>query len=117
MIDDSELLQRYASARSEEAFAELVRRHLNLVFRTAARQLAGDTHRARDVAQMVFTLLARKAGSLTRHPSVVGWLYATTRVIVRNKLREERRRHVREQEAQMMNDLTKDELSDTEWNR
>ena len=32
MIPDAELLRRYAESRSEEAFAELVRHHLNLVY-------------------------------------------------------------------------------------
>ena len=31
MMPDSELLRRYAETKSEEAFAELVRRHVNLV--------------------------------------------------------------------------------------
>ena len=69
MMEDAELLRRYAAEKSEEAFAELVRRHLDLVYSTALRQLAGDTHLAQDVAQGVFTALARKAATLT------GWLY------------------------------------------
>ena len=79
--DDAELLRRYATNRSEEAFVELVRRHLNLVYRSALRQANGDTHRAEDVAQAVFTQLARKAGSLAQHPRLVGWLYTTTHYV------------------------------------
>ena len=64
MTPDSELLGRYAGTRSEDAFAELVRRHVNLVYSAALRQVNGDAHLAQDVAQTVFTDLARKAGSL-----------------------------------------------------
>jgi len=68
---DAELLRRYAREGSEAAFAELVRRHLDMVYSAALRQVFGDTHRAQDVAQTAFTALARKARSLARHPSVV----------------------------------------------
>src|SRR5438094_603589 len=67
MLDDAELLRRYADDRSEEAFAELVRRHVNLVHSAALRQVNGDAYLAADVTQLVFTDLARKAGELARH--------------------------------------------------
>ena len=38
MTTDGELLQRYAETRSEDAFAELVRRYLNLVYSAAHRR-------------------------------------------------------------------------------
>lgn len=37
MTDDAELLRRYASDRAEDAFAELVRRYLDLVHSAALR--------------------------------------------------------------------------------
>ncbi len=52
MMDDSELLRRYAGSRANEAFAELVRRHVQLVYRAALRQCGGDAHRAEDVTQL-----------------------------------------------------------------
>ena len=68
MTPDCELLRRYVGTHSEEAFAELVRRHVNIVYSAALRQVNGDAHLAQDVAQTVFTDLARKAPSLARAP-------------------------------------------------
>ena len=76
---DAELLRRYADGGSEAAFAELVRRHLNLVYFAALRQVGGDAHRAEEVAQSVFTDLARKARTLTAHATLTGWLHTSTR--------------------------------------
>src|ERR1022692_3824871 len=75
MLLDRELLRRYAEADSEGAFAELVRRHLDLVYSAALRQVNGDAHMAQDVAQMVFTGLARKAATLSQRQFLTGWLY------------------------------------------
>jgi RNA polymerase sigma factor (sigma-70 family) len=96
------LLQQYVRTGSEPAFRELVQRRVDLVYAAALRQLSGDEHRARDVTQEVFVRLARKASSLTNHPSLAGWLYTTTRFIAVNVLRSESRRHHREQEAHAM---------------
>ncbi len=117
MMDDAELLSRYAGTHAEEAFAELVQRHVNLVYRAALRQLGGDAHGAQEVAQAVFTLLARKAGSLTGHTSLAGWLYSTTHFTVRDLRRGERRRLAREQEAFTMQELATDSVSAADWER
>ena len=45
--DDLELLDRFARARDEPAFAEVVRRYLDLVFTSAVRRV-GDRHLAED---------------------------------------------------------------------
>src|SRR6266545_4834652 len=56
---DAQLLREYAENGSEPAFAELVARHAGMVYAAALRQVESpDT--ARDVAQSVFTDLARK---------------------------------------------------------
>jgi hypothetical protein len=39
MILDCDLLRRYAETKSEDAFAELVRRHINLVYSATMRQV------------------------------------------------------------------------------
>ena len=57
MTPDCELLRRYAGTKSEEAFAELVRRHVNLVYSAALRQVNGDAHLAQDVAQRFSPIL------------------------------------------------------------
>ena len=105
MTDDAELLRRYADEKSEEAFAELVRRHLGLVYHAALRQCGGDGHRAQDVAQAVFTDVARKAGSLARRPALAGWLHTSTRYAAAQAVRGEVRRQAREREAHAMNEI------------
>ena len=105
MRDDAELLREYAEERSEDAFAELVRRHLGLVYNAALRQAGGDTHLAQDVAQRVFADLARKAGALGGRAVLAGWLYTSTRYAAVQVVRSEQRRRIREQEAQRMNEI------------
>jgi RNA polymerase sigma factor (sigma-70 family) len=97
MTTDSELLQRFARTNSEDAFAELVRRHVNLVYSAALRQANGDAHLAQDVAQTVFTDLARKAASLARRESLTGWLYTSAHFAAGKIARTESRRREREE--------------------
>ena len=97
MTPDSELLRRYAGTRFEEAFAELVRRHVNLVYTAALRQVNGDTHLAQDVAQTVFTDLAHKAASLSRRSTLTGWLYTSAHFAAAKIVRTENRRRDREE--------------------
>jgi len=73
---DPQLLRAYAERRSEAAFAELVRRHIDLVH-SAAFRMVNDSHLAKDVSQGVFVALAKDAGKLTNHPVLSGWLPQT----------------------------------------
>jgi RNA polymerase sigma factor (sigma-70 family) len=117
MTEDAELLSRYAAEQSEAAFAELTRRHVDLVHSAALRLVNGDIHAAQDVTQQVFTEAARQAKRLARHPALVGWLYTTTRQMALRMNRTEQRRQAREQEANMMNQLLHDDTPPADWNR
>jgi RNA polymerase sigma factor (sigma-70 family) len=91
--DDRDLLARYARENSPEAFAAIVRRHLNMVY-AAARRQAGDAHLAEDVAQAVFVILSRRAAQLHPNTVLVGWLYNTVRYCAANARKiEARRKH------------------------
>jgi DNA-directed RNA polymerase specialized sigma24 family protein len=95
MTVDAELLDRYVRLNSEGAFAELVQRHINLVYSAALRQVAGDAHLAEDVTQSVFGDLARKAAALAQRQELTGWLYTSTHFAASKAVRAERRRRVR----------------------
>lgn len=99
-MNDSELLQAWANRRDEAAFAELVRRHLDLV-RASARRQVGASPLADDVTQAVFLVLARKAGSLGSKVVLSGWLFRTTRFVAARALRAEQRRTHHETAAAM----------------
>ncbi|PYI88576.1 MAG: hypothetical protein DME26_03350 [Verrucomicrobia bacterium] len=111
MLDDQQLLRRYAADGSETAFGELVARYVNLVYSTAFRRTSGDELLAQDVAQLVFTDLARKARLLPKNVVLAGWLHKATRYATAQMLRSERRRQAREQEAVAMNALTSESTS------
>jgi RNA polymerase sigma factor (sigma-70 family) len=101
---DSRLLEAYVKCRSESAFAQLVERHVNLVYSAALRML-GDAHSSRDVTQGVFIALAQNAPQLARRPALAGWLHCTTRNLAAKWVRSDMRRRAREQEAAAMNEL------------
>ena len=83
----SELLRGYVESRSEAAFAELVQRHLNMVYFAALRRTGGNRPLAEDVTQQVFSAIAQKAAALAGHRSLTGWLYTTTRYIAAKSMR------------------------------
>lgn len=117
MMSDAELLRLYVAGRDQDAFAELVRRHLNVVFGVALRRTGGNVHLAEDVSQGVFTDLARKASSLANHPSLTGWLYTSTRFAAAQALRTEVRRQHREEKALQMPEDTVSVPRDDDWQR
>jgi len=115
MVDDGELLRQYVKNRSEKAFADLVQRHLNLVYSAAARRLGGARHRAEDISQSVFVDLARKAPALLDRASLAGWLYIATQRATAHLLRAEQRRLAREEKAQIMQEIVSAEGSAVDW--
>jgi RNA polymerase sigma factor (sigma-70 family) len=115
MTDDGQLLRQYVEERSEAAFTELVRRHVNVVYFAALRRVGGDRHLADDVAQSVFADLARKAPTLLERPALIGWLYTSTRFAAAQAVRTEQRRRTHEQEAQTMHELNS--TPEADWNQ
>lgn len=113
-MNDSELLHAWAERRDEAAFAELVRRQLGLVHASARRQV-GASPLADDVAQAVFLLLARKAGSLGSGVVLSGWLFRTTRFVAARALRAEQRRSHHESLATMQPATADAALAPEHW--
>ncbi len=103
-LNDMMLLAEYSRLGSEEAFAGLVTRHVNLVYSVALRHVQVPAH-AEEITQAVFVILARKAGSLGHLQILEGWLHETTRLTALGFLRRERRRQLREQQACMESSL------------
>ncbi len=115
---DAQLLRDYAERRDEAAFREIVSRYADLVYSAALRQV-DSTDLAGDVAQAVFTDLARKAGllagQLAEGSSLLGWLYRSTRFASLNQLRRDRRRLTNEREA--MEHLLNNSEAAPDWER
>src|SRR5580693_5738691 len=95
--DDMELVREYARHGSEEVFATLVSRHVNLVYSVAMRQL-GDAHLAEEVTQATFIILARKAETLGPDTILSAWLCRTAQYAAADARKSLHRRQNREQE-------------------
>ena len=118
-MTDFELLQQYVADRAahdphdahvaHDAFAELVRRHVDHVYTAALRQTARDSDAAEEVTQRVFILLASKAKTLVRDPHVLlgGWLFNAVRYIAKDVQRKQQRRTRHEQKAAEMADMSR----------
>jgi len=98
LLEDRLLLQRFVKDNSQEAFATLTARYLNLVYAACRRELA-DADTAEDVTQAVFLILARKAPSLGRSVVLSGWLFQTARFAAKNARLQATRRAAYEQKA------------------
>src|SRR6059058_6260451 len=96
--DDMALLRRYIDLGSQEAFSEIVRRHLPWIHATCRKAL-GDRHTAEDAAQAVFIILARRAATITPQTRLSGWLFNTARFVVKDSYKQEARYRRREKVA------------------
>src|SRR5881628_2908754 len=101
---DLELLARYRQQHAEDAFAELVQRHLGLVYSAALRQVRSP-QLAEEVAQSAFIDLARTAARLKPDTILTAWLYQVTRRTAISVVRRESRRQYRETIASEMTAL------------
>lgn len=117
MLNDSELLHHYTADHSEDAFAALVQRYLNLVYFAALRRTNGDAPLAQDVTQQVFAALAGHAAALQHHTVLTGWLYVTTRHAAANAMRTEQRRLHREKEAHAMQETSTSPDQSPDWDQ
>jgi RNA polymerase sigma factor (sigma-70 family) len=72
-LTDQQLLQRFAAAGDQAAFALLVRRHGPMVL-GVSRRLLGHEQDAEDVFQAAFVILARRVGAI-RQADAGGFLY------------------------------------------
>ena len=101
-----DLLREYARHNSEEAFATLVSRHLNLVYSVGLRQL-GDAHLSEEVsAEPCLSSLRARRTPLGPKTILPAWLCRTAHYVARDALRAQRRRRSREQEAYMRSQET-----------
>ena len=114
VMEDALLLREYVARNSEDAFRELVNRHLDLVYATALRQVC-CTHLAEDVCQAVFIALAQKAHSFSQDVILEGWLFRATRFVATNALRTERRYQHKIQEASRMQIQTDTDIDQNTW--
>jgi RNA polymerase sigma factor (sigma-70 family) len=115
-MEDQRLLREYVAHNSDQAFTELVRLHLGLVYSVALRRVA-DPHGAEEVTQAVFTLLAQKARTLGPQVILAGWLYQTACFKAAQHQRAESRRLKREQQAAAMIQQDAPSQPTADWTR
>jgi RNA polymerase sigma factor (sigma-70 family) len=97
---DRELLAAWRETGDESAFAELVARHRQMVYRTSLRML-GSVQDTEDAVQAVFVVLAQKADRLQREGSLGGWLHTVTRHVAMQALTRRASHARREKEFAM----------------
>jgi RNA polymerase sigma factor (sigma-70 family) len=95
-LADEQLLGQYQASLAADIFAEMVRRHQPMVFRTCLR-LLGNVHDAEDATQSVFLVLAQRPTVVRR--SLAGCLHELARAAVSELCRSQRRRDRREELA------------------
>jgi RNA polymerase sigma factor (sigma-70 family) len=115
MTSDLDLLEKFVRENSQDAFGEIVQRHLNLVYSAALPQVR-SRQLAEEIAQSVFADLAQNAGKIGSagvSPAnlLTPWLYTVTRRTAIDVIRRESRRQLREQIAVEMNTMNATESS------
>src|SRR5580704_10952323 len=92
--NDSDLLVQFARDHSQDAFSELVNRHLNLVYAAALRQVRSP-ELAEEISLSVFNRLATHANNLPHDTIVTAWLYKVACNSAVDVIRREARRQDR----------------------
>jgi RNA polymerase sigma factor (sigma-70 family) len=113
-MDDARLLQQYVETGSQDAFGQLVRRHVNLVFSAALRHVR-DRHIAEEVTQAVFIVLSRKAATLRHEAVLSSWLMSTTRYAALGHMKIAARRKRHEKRAAEMAKTAWTDQADLRW--
>jgi RNA polymerase sigma factor (sigma-70 family) len=112
-VNDQRLLKEFIELGSQNAFSELSKRHMGMVYSTCRREL-GDSDLAQDATQAVFLLLAQKAKSLSRHPHLPSWLFYASRLVAKN-VRKIEQRQIRREQAMIEEAIKNNALSDPDW--
>jgi RNA polymerase sigma factor (sigma-70 family) len=107
--NDGRLLAAFLERRDEEAFEILVGRHESLVLSVCGRVLR-DEHEARDAAQAVFLVLARKAAALDLHRPLGPWLHHVAYGIAVSARRAREARRQREHFVMTVTNPSPDDL-------
>jgi RNA polymerase sigma factor (sigma-70 family) len=110
-MSEQELLRQYIEEGSNEAFAEIVRRHVNLVY-SVARRIVISPAAAQDVTQSAFVALAQNAARLKPSTPLVAWLHLVSRRLAIDFVRRESRRQTRETQA---TEIAAMDASPSEW--
>src|SRR5262249_45479742 len=97
-LPDRDLLHQFVTARDDEAFAALVRRHGPMVLRVCL-QVLDNEHDAEDAFQATFLVLSRKASSVKMQQSVGSWLFGVANHAAVDLRRKRARRRSHESRA------------------
>jgi RNA polymerase sigma factor (sigma-70 family) len=115
-MDDMQLLQEYAQTGRQDAFEQLVTRHMDWVYSVCLRGVK-DRHLAEDVAQAVFIILARKSKSMAPNTILRGWLFKAARFAVADALKKQNRHKRHVQRAAEMSMAVLNPQDAAAWNR
>src|SRR5688500_1158652 len=113
-MDDARLLQDYVETGSQEAFGQLVNRHINFVYAAALRNVH-DRHVAQEITQAVFIVLARKASTLRHEAVLSSWLLSTCRYASLGHMKMAARRKRHERRAAEMAKTVWEEEAESQW--